>query len=146
VTGPEKRPSLVEAAAAGYGTATVITGQLVGRWIADLAMLIEPRDSEAGAALDVDRWELLGGDDRERLTQVGYELLVRLDAVGALAKGRTQRLVPVIRDNHGRVLAAATSVRAVPGVPGGICTCGSPETLGMIHRIGSPCSAPQVAE
>lgn len=131
---------LGEAASMGLATASTITGQLVGRWIAEFADLIrDPVDPVADVT--VGRWELLEGHERERLTQIGYELLVRLDQSGAIVKGRTQRLVPLIRDHTGAVVTRATTGRPREGAPQGVCTCGDPNRLGVAHWIGRPCYA-----
>lgn len=137
---------VAHAAAVGRGTATTITGQLIGRWIAELGQLIRDESTHA-PEIRVARWEMLDGGARERLTQIGYDLLVRLDGVGALVAGSTQRLVPLVRDHLGRPLTSAVTDRPRAGVAAGICTCGEPGTLGTVHRIGSPCYvAPLVAD
>jgi hypothetical protein len=133
---------VAHAAAVGRGTATTITGQLVGRWLAELADLIRNQEDPDLLHLVSGRWEILTQAERERLTQIGYDLLVRLDGVGALVTGSTQRLVPLVRDHRGAVVAAATTGRPLEGAPRGVCTCGEPTTLGTIHRIGAPCYIP----
>jgi hypothetical protein len=130
---------VAHAAAMGRGTATTITGQLVGRWLAELAQLIRNQEEPDLMHLVSGRWELLTQAERIRLTEIGYELLVRLDGVGALVAGSTQRLVPLVRDHTGRPLTSAVTERPRAGVPQGICTCGEPQTLGTVHRIGAPC-------
>jgi hypothetical protein len=127
--------------------ATTVTGQLIGRWISDLAMSILPNDGrhwKKGVAVEIEvgGWDQLTDTQRERLTEIGYDLLVRLAPLLAANLDRLQAMPAVTRDYMGRRIGTPG------GVPGAapLCACGSPTTLGVVHSVEGCWAPPPVVE
>jgi hypothetical protein len=117
----------------------IITGQLVGRWIAELGDLIRAEKFPDVRAITCRAWDVLDQSDRDRLAEIGNDLLVRLDDAGALVGvGQRAVLKRVTRDHLGRPLGSPP-VEGAPAGSGPTCTCGRPETLGTVHRLHGPC-------
>jgi hypothetical protein len=117
----------------------IITGQLVGRWIAELGTSIRRFDGTGYLPLPVGAWDVLDDGDRVRLAEIGNDLLVRLDDAGALVGvGQRAILKRVTRDHLGRPLGSPPADGARAGA-GPTCRCGRPETLGTVHRLTGPC-------
>lgn len=127
---------------------TTVTGQLVGRWINDLLMHIRG----AGPALNAPKgvnvpyqpgpWDSLSDGDRERLAEVGHDLLVRLAPLLPANLPRIQGLPAVQRDYVGRRIGNPATMAG--GAPS--CVCGNPSTLGTVHRVEAPCYIPDASE
>jgi hypothetical protein len=129
----------------------MVTAGLVARWInAGLAGIlpdyaaVDPATGK-GALFPfapVTSWEQIPATDRERLTEVAYDVLCLLKDTGALVEGKVQQLPEVHRDWAGRRLGTPTAK------PGGAprCVCGKPDTLGVVHRLDGACYTPVTAD
>jgi hypothetical protein len=119
---------------------TVVTGQLVGRWIVDLVQLIRNPDAPDIRDLQVAQtWDSMSDGARHRLGEIGNDLLVKLDDHGLLV-GLSGRAIlkRVTRDHLGRPLGSPPPAGALAG-SAPTCRCGKPETLGTVHRLAGPC-------
>lgn len=120
---------------------TVLTPQLVARWIATIGSLIRDQDKPELIDIHVGAWDTLTDGQRIRLSEIALDLLVLIDDAGFLAKVNRAILPRVSRDHRGRRLgsprSAATAAGSAPS-----CTCGRPTTLGTVHRIAAPCYIP----
>jgi hypothetical protein len=126
---------------------TVVTGQLVGRWIAELVQLIRNQDAPDLRDLQVAQtWDAMSDGARLRLAEIGNDLLVRLDDAGLLVgvQGRAV-LKRVTRDFRGRPLGSPPVPGALAG-SGPTCRCGRPEVLGTAHWLDRPCHIIEASE
>jgi len=120
---------------------TVITPQLVGRWIASIGNLIRDPANPDRSALAVGQWDTMTDSARWRLTEIGVDLLAMLDDAGVLTKMNRSLIPRVQRDHAGRRLGSPPPEGA-PADSAPACMCGRPNTLGTVHRIDGPCYVP----
>lgn len=126
----------------------IVTGQLVGRKIAELGALIRNVEHPDVAAITCRPWDTMSQADRNRLAEIGNDLLVFLDDHDLLVGARSRAVLKrVSRDHLGRPLGSPPPEGALAGA-GPTCTCGRPETLGTVHRLNGPCfvAEPSVSE
>lgn len=118
---------------------SIVTGQLVGRWIAELGTLIRNADDPDRTAITCRPWDVMPQAERDRLGEIGNDLLVRLDDAGLLTGVQGRAILKrVTRDYLGRPLGSPPPQGARAG-SGPTCVCGRPETLGTVHRLDGPC-------
>lgn len=117
----------------------IITGQLVGRKIAELGDLIRAEKYPDVRAITCRPWDSMEQSDRDRLGEIGNDLLVFLDDLGVLKGDQNRALLKrVTRDHLGRPLGSPPPAGARAGAAP-TCACGRPETLGVVHRLDGPC-------
>jgi hypothetical protein len=120
---------------------TVITPQLVGKWIATIADLIRDPKYPGVRAITVGPWDTLSDGARARLSEISLDLLAMLDDAGVLTRMNRALIQRVQRDHTGRRLGSPVPEGA-PAGSAATCVCGRPNTLGTVHRIDGPCYVP----
>jgi hypothetical protein len=120
---------------------TVITPQLVAKWICALGDLIRDPDKPDERAIAVGPWDGMADSARQRLSEISLDLLTLLDDAGALSKVNRTLIPRVQRDHTGRRMGTPAPEGSPAGSAPG-CTCGRPTTLGIVHRIDGHCYTP----
>lgn len=136
-------PTSYTAPTAPPAAVTTLTPALIGRWIAELGMSIRESYFPDATRIWIGPWDGLDEFERERLTEIGHDLLVRLVEAGIIAKtAPVAQVGRVLRDHRGRRLDAAhvepVGGQYVPAAPS--YTCGDVGRLQVIHQDGGrPC-------
>jgi hypothetical protein len=117
---------------------TVITPQLIGRWIASIGALIRDPANPDRSAIAVGQWDNMTDAARWRLTEIGVDLMAMLDDAGVLTRVNRSLIPRVKRDHTGRRLGSPVPDGA-PADSAPSCVCGRASTLGVVHRIDGPC-------